>query len=95
PLLRGKDAIRNALKQLLSDPNAMLKFATGSVDIGKGGDLAYGLGTYTMVETDRKSKKPMEEKGKYITIYRKQADGVWKAVADMNNADAPPVPVSK
>jgi ketosteroid isomerase-like protein len=33
--------------------------------------------------------KPMSDKGKYLTIYRKQADGSWKAVEDMLNSDLP------
>jgi ketosteroid isomerase-like protein len=31
----------------------------------------------------------MTETGKYVTIYRKGADGSWKAIQDINNADAP------
>jgi len=34
------------------------------------------------------------EKGKYVTVYKKQADGKWKAIADIDNADAPAVPVA-
>ena len=31
----------------------------------------------------------LTEKGKYATVFKKQADGSWRAVADINNADAP------
>jgi ketosteroid isomerase-like protein len=34
----------------------------------------------------------LTEKGKYVTVYKKQADGGWKAVADIFNADAPAAP---
>jgi ketosteroid isomerase-like protein len=31
----------------------------------------------------------MTDKGKYLTVYTKQADGSWKAVADTMNSDSP------
>ena len=33
------------------------------------------------------------EKGKYVEVYKKQADGSWKIVEDIHNADAPAKPV--
>jgi len=94
PLMKGKDAIRAGLKELLADKNLALSFTTSSVDSSKGGDLAYSQGTYSMTSTSPKTKKPVTEVGKYVTVYRKQADGSWKAVADINNADAPAAPVA-
>jgi ketosteroid isomerase-like protein len=37
----------------------------------------------------------LTEKSKYVTVYKKQADGRWKAVADIGNEDAPPAPAKK
>ena len=42
-----------------------------------------------MTMTDPKAKKPVTDKGKYVTVYKKQADGSWKAVADIMNSDMP------
>jgi len=89
PLMKGKDAMRPVLAQMLADKNASLTFATSSAEVSKAGDLAYTQGTYTLVLTNPKTKKPMTEKGKYVTVYKKQADGTWKAVEDINNEDAP------
>jgi hypothetical protein len=47
-----------------------------------------------MTMTNPKTKKPVTEKGKYVTVYKKQADGTWKAIEDINNADAPAAPVT-
>ena len=44
--------------------------------------------TYTM--TAPKTKKVLTRKGKYVTVYKKQADGGWKAVAVIWNEDARP-----
>jgi uncharacterized protein (TIGR02246 family) len=94
PLMTGKEAIRGGLRQMISDPNLALSFQSAQVEIAKGGDLAYSRGTYTMTMSDPATKQPVTEKGKYLTIYRKQADGTWKAIQDMNNNDAPPVPAA-
>jgi uncharacterized protein (TIGR02246 family) len=88
-IVSGKDAMRATLKGLLMDPNVSLTFATAQVEVAKGGDLAYSRGTYTMTQSDPKTKKPVAEKGKYVTVYRKGTDGSWKAIQDINNADAP------
>jgi hypothetical protein len=34
----------------------------------------------------------MSEKGKYVTVWKKQANGQWKVAEDIFNADAPPPP---
>lgn len=91
PIMQGKEAIRNGLTQLLSDPNAMLNFTPATVEVSK--DLGYTQGTYTMTMTNPKTKKVETEKGKYVTVYKKQADGSWKAIEDINNADSPAAPL--
>ena len=65
------------------------------VEVAKSGDLGYAQGGYTMTMTDPKTKKVLTVNGKYVEVFRKQADGGWKAVEDIINEDAPPVPVKK
>jgi len=43
-----------------------------------------------MTLTDAKRKKPVTDKGSYVTGYRKQADGSWKAVSDINVSEVAP-----
>ncbi len=92
PIMTGKDAIRTGLKQLVADSNLALTFQASQVEVAKAGDLAYSRGTYSMTMTDPSSKQAVTEKGKYVTVYRKQPDGSWKAVQDINNADSPAAP---
>jgi len=89
PLMKGKDAMRAALKEMVADKNLALSFSSSTLEASKGGDVAYMQGTYSLTETDPKTKKAVTEKGKYVTVYKKQADGSWKAVEDINNRDAP------
>ena len=65
------------------------------VDVAKSGDLGYSQGTNTWTMTDPKTKKVLTGKGKYVTVFKKQADGNWKAVADIAIEDAPPAPAKK
>ena len=95
PVLSSKDAIRNGLKGMLADPNFAVTFGAVKVDAAKSGDLAYSQGSYSLTTSDAK-KAPMTEKGHYLTVWRKQADGSWKSVEDTFMADAPPpAPVAK
>jgi uncharacterized protein (TIGR02246 family) len=96
PTINGKDAIRAALKPFFDDPNSSLAFQPSRVEVAKSGDLGYAQGTYTITTTDPKTKKPVTDKGKYLVAYKKQADGTWKAMADMDNSDMPlPAPGKK
>jgi ketosteroid isomerase-like protein len=97
PIITGKESIKSALKPLMGDPNFSLTFASTKQDVAKSGDLGYTIGGYTMTMSGGKDKGPITEKGKYATVFRKQADGSWKAVADMLNSDmmSPPEAPSK
>ncbi len=95
PMLTGKENIKAALKPMLADPNFELTFQSTRVEASKGGDFVYSLGTYSMTMSGPKGKKPVTDKGKYLTVFKKQADGSWKAVADMINTDLPAPGTSK
>ena len=90
PILTGKDAIRGGLKPMMSDPNFAVTFGATKVDVAKSGDLGYTQGPYSMTLSNPKTKAAITEQGKYLTVYRKEADGTWKAVEDTFMADAPP-----
>ncbi|MBN9657189.1 MAG: DUF4440 domain-containing protein [Acidobacteria bacterium] len=92
PAVKGAD-IKPLLKEMMADPNFSMSFNTAKVEATASGDLGYTTGAYTMTMTDPKSKKVLREKGKYLTVYGKQMDGTWKIVDDINNPDAPAVPV--
>jgi uncharacterized protein (TIGR02246 family) len=89
PIITGIPAIKAALKPMIADRNFSLNFAADKVDVAKSGDLGYSQGAYTMTYSPLKGKTTVVEKGKYVTIFKKQTDGSWKNVADIFNADAP------
>jgi len=87
--LNGRAAIKAAMAPLMADPNFSLTFQSTRAVASKGGDMIYSQGTYTMTMTDPKTKQSMTDKGKYLTVFMKQPDGSWKAVADTFNSDSP------
>jgi ketosteroid isomerase-like protein len=89
PVINGMAAIKDVLKPMVADKGFSITFSSDKVDVAKSGDLGYSQGSYSMTSTAPKTKKVMSEKGKYVTVFKKQADGSWKAVADIFNADAP------
>jgi len=88
PILNGKQAIKTSVAPIVADPNFSIAFQTLRIEASKGGDMVYSQGTLVQTTTDAKTKKPKTDKGKFLTIYGKQADGSWKAVADTYNSDA-------
>jgi len=89
PMMTGKDAIAKGMKDGLTDPHWSLALQPVQVEVSKGGDLGYTRGTYVLTATDPASKKAATEKGRFVAIFRKEADGAWKAVQDINNPEAP------
>src|ERR1700730_2900678 len=89
PMMTGKDAIGKGMKDALADPNWSLALQPVQVEVSRGGDLGYTRGAYVLTATDPASKKAVTEKGRFVAIFRKEADGSWKAVQDINNAEAP------
>ena len=88
PTMVGKDAIRAGMKDTVTDPKFSLDLKTAKVYVSKD-DLAYSRGTYSVTTADPKTKKVMAEKGRYIEVYKKQPDGSWKIVEDINSPESP------
>ena len=91
PDISGMPAIREGIGQMMSDPAFALSFEPANVVVARSGDLAYETGPYTMTMTGP-DKKPATETGHYVAIWRKQADGTWKAAVDAPVSDPPAAP---
>jgi ketosteroid isomerase-like protein len=70
-------------------PGFSLNWQPVKVEVAQSGDLGYTYGTYQLTMNDP-AGNPVTDRGKYITVWKKQADGSWKSVADMFNSDLPP-----
>jgi uncharacterized protein (TIGR02246 family) len=83
----GSTPIRQVYATASTDPAFALTFAADKIDVAASGDLAYARGKFSEKYTDPKTGKVMTDSGSYITVYKKQDDGSWKAVEDFAAAD--------
>ena len=86
PVAAGNDARRQFWASMLNTPGLAVNWTTTRVEVARSGDLAYEAGTYEMTAADKKGQS-QTQKGKYVAVWKKQADGAWKAIADIFNAD--------
>ncbi len=84
-IVRGRDAIRDAMAPAFATPGYSLRWKPVGADVSGGNDLGYTYGTYTSTSAGPDGK-PVTRGGRYVTIWKKQADGSWKAVMDIGNS---------
>lgn len=89
PIATGKEAIHKVWEQMYQMPGFSIGWQASKVEVARSGDLGYTYGTYELMMNDPKGN-PVTDRGKYVTVWKKQADGSWKAVADIANSDLPP-----
>lgn len=88
PTWNGRPAIEAGMKEMMT----MMKVndaKASTVDVMAGGDLAIETGLFTMTTT-MKGAKPITENGKYLAVWKRQADGGWKIIRDINNSNGEP-----
>ena len=83
--VRGREAIRDSL----SNVKGLLKWTPKEADIASSRELGYTWGTFEYRAGDS-LKDPIVRYGKYVTIWKKQTDGSWKAILDCGNQNPPP-----
>src|SRR5262245_56354639 len=85
PAVTGRAAIQGFLQGLIDGGLTSITLETAVT--ASGGDLAYGRGHYTLSMSPAGAAVPVKDVGKYVVVYRRQADGGWRAVADIFNSD--------
>jgi uncharacterized protein (TIGR02246 family) len=94
PIATGPAAIRASLGPLFAVPGFSVTFQSTKFEVARSGDVAYSHGPYALTINDPKGK-PMTDHGKFVTAFKKQADGKWKVTADIFNSDTPLPPPAK
>jgi uncharacterized protein (TIGR02246 family) len=89
PPVEGKDAIRKLVSEMMRAPEFVVAHHVRSVEVSRGGDLAYILYSYELT-TQGPSRQTVTGKGKDLSIYRKESDGSWKLVIDIWSENQPP-----
>ena len=85
--MEGSTPIRQIYANASTDPAFEIHFSSDKIDVARSGDMAYARGKFTEKYTDKKTGKVMTDSGSYLTVYKKQDDGSWKAEEDFAVAD--------
>ena len=91
----GIEAIRAGAQKSTDDPGFSLTFNSDKVDVAASGDLAASRGSFTETSTDPATKAQTKITGTFVTVYKPQPDGSWKALWDIATPGAPPIPAAK
>ncbi len=88
PLVTGKEAIRTLFAELFASPGFEIDWEVTRIEVSRAGDLGYVVGTHKVTVNDAEGN-PVTDRGKWIAIWKKQADGTWKGIEDIWNSDGP------
>lgn len=89
PPIVGKAAIRALVSQMMTAPGFSVIHRVSALEVSESADLAYERYAYELTAGG------VTERGKDLTIFKKQPDGSWKLLFDSWSSDAPPAPAPK
>jgi uncharacterized protein (TIGR02246 family) len=84
PAVIGKEALREYVSGAFAVPGFAIQWETSDFVVSASGDMAYGLGT-NVVTFNGADGKTITERGRAVTVWRKDPGGAWKCVIDTWN----------
>ena len=90
PAIFGNEALRAKMEPVFD--NFTFEMTINSEETQVDGDLGYDRGTYTLSITPKAGGETISvmPDGKFLTIWKRQPDGSWKASHDCYNSNVPP-----
>lgn len=80
----GHDGITKAMQAQL-DTLAVTAREDITEEVIPAGDYALEIGHYSYQATSKTNKKPLSSAGRYMVLWRKDTDGVWRLHRDIGN----------
>ena len=94
PIVADKAAIRALWAEMVA-PTSSISWQVSKVEVARSGELGYVTGVYQLTMKGP-SGQTISDRGKFLEVWKKQADGKWKAIVDTYNSDLPaPAPAAK
>jgi len=82
-------AVREAITKMFADTSFTLTWEPVQADVGASADLGYTIGRWEAHYRNDKGV-PASNTGRYLTIWKQQADRSWKVVQDIGVTDPAP-----
>jgi ketosteroid isomerase-like protein len=95
PIEDGIAAIRSARNSMEEQGVKYTAFDMTTLRLIPAGDLICEVGTYKLSLTKPGAEKPMDDHGKYLTVWEKQKDGSLKIKIETWNSDVNPMSMEK
>jgi ketosteroid isomerase-like protein len=84
PVLVGTDAIRQMIVSTRDIPGFQISWTPDSAVVSPSGDFGYTYGTNRITAPDSTGSLRTAE-GRYITVWQKESDGLWRCSVDISN----------
>jgi uncharacterized protein (TIGR02246 family) len=84
PVLSGKAAIREMIAGTMEIPGFRVTWHPDTAVVARSGDLAYTYGDNEFTAPDSTGEL-VTTRGRYLTVWRKEADGRWRCVEDYSS----------
>jgi uncharacterized protein (TIGR02246 family) len=88
--VRGREAIAANMKKSLDTINVTLREDVPE-EVHVAGDYVVEFGRYNLTATTKQGNRPVTSSGRYVVLWRQDADGVWRIHRDMGT-EAPKKP---
>jgi len=85
PSVHGRDALERYFSRLFSERRFTFTFTSSHIVVD--GDIAIERVEYTASAWPREGGPAVEDHGKGVHVFRRQADGTWKLLQDIWNSD--------
>ena len=88
-MVKGRAAIKDVFDTMMKSWVKLTDLTLVTLEVNGAGDFAYELGTYAMTFEVPGGQTPMSDTGKYLAIWKKQADNTWKFHIDSWSSSQP------
>jgi ketosteroid isomerase-like protein len=82
--IRGKDAIKARMEPAFADPSFSLTWDPYRAEVSAEGDFGFTVGRYQSMLGEGEEATVLGQ-GLYVSIWRREAGGVWKVMMDLGN----------
>ena len=87
--LKGKDAVKAMVEGSMQDPNFTISWKPDEAVVFESGKAGYTRGT-NQITFSGPEGKVINVSERYLTLWRKEADGKWRCFMEMTNKGKPP-----